>query len=316
MVSTLVSVSVITYNHESYIRQCLDSILKQKTDFPFEILIGEDGSVDGTREICQEYTKRYPQKIRLLLRKRKDAKILFGKPIGQNNFKANLSAAQGKYVAICEGDDYWTDSLKLQKQIDFLETYPDVIGCFHDVFSDDGKDNLKRIRQLSLKKRFYNEEESITKLQASYGTCSLVFRASVLKKKWPKWFFNRTCDLFLTYLLARNGKLAYLPEVMAAYRIHDGGIWQGRKNIWRIKDLIYRNELLMEDRYFRTTYKKMLYERGLNFTTNILKSGKLSAKETIKYFKNFIRYTNKKSLRDFLRIIYYFIRYVLLHRIH
>jgi len=113
----VVSVYMITYNHESYIAQAIEGIMMQQTDFPIELVIGEDCSTDRTREICLEYQDKYPEIIRLLLPE---------KNIGiYKNSKSTFIECKGKYIAICEGDDYWTDPLKLQKQVYFLETRPD-----------------------------------------------------------------------------------------------------------------------------------------------------------------------------------------------
>jgi len=120
-IEPLVSVVTTTYQHAPYIRQCLDSILMQETDFPFELIIGEDGSTDGTREICIEYADRYPDKIRLFLRDRNLTQYYTsdGRVIRFNGHFAR-AAARGKYIALCEGDDYWIDKTKLQKQVEFL----------------------------------------------------------------------------------------------------------------------------------------------------------------------------------------------------
>ncbi len=119
----LVSVLFITYNHEAYIRKALDSVLSQETDFPFEIVVGEDCSTDGTRDILRQYKEKYPDKFRLLFRKKN-----FGRPT--RNVYETWKACKGRYVAFLEGDDYWCDVHKLQKQIDFLENNP-YIGVTH-----------------------------------------------------------------------------------------------------------------------------------------------------------------------------------------
>jgi glycosyltransferase involved in cell wall biosynthesis len=129
----IVSVCVQTYQHASYIRDALDGILMQKTDFAFEILLGEDESTDGTREICIEYAEKYHGKIRLFLNSRKNVIHINGLPTGRRNFMNNLKNARGKYIALLPGDDYWTDPHKLQKQVDFLEANPDFVICFHNV---------------------------------------------------------------------------------------------------------------------------------------------------------------------------------------
>src|SRR5690606_37807476 len=126
-IKPLVSVCVQTYNQEHYIKQCLEGILMQQTTFPFEIILGEDESNDGTREICKQYAAQYPDKIKLFLRSRKDVIYINGNPTGRFNFIENLKACSGKYIALCEGDDYWTDPLKLQKQVDFLESNKEYV---------------------------------------------------------------------------------------------------------------------------------------------------------------------------------------------
>src|SRR5699024_6113588 len=123
------------------------------TDFPFEILIGEDASTDKTREICKKYAEKHPDKIRLFLRKEEDKCFIDGRPTGKINIMKTRNAARGKYAALCDGDDYWTDPGKLQKQADFLEQNPDYVLAFQDarMIDEEGKflsdsglpDNLK-----------------------------------------------------------------------------------------------------------------------------------------------------------------------------
>lgn len=128
----LVSVCVPTYQHVGYITQALEGILMQKTTFPFEIIIGEDGSTDGTIDICKKYADENQDKIRLYLRDRNESLIYDDNKniIGYCNWIWTLQETRGKYIAICEGDDYWTDPYKLQKQVDFLEANPDY-GLVH-----------------------------------------------------------------------------------------------------------------------------------------------------------------------------------------
>lgn len=120
----LLSVVTITYNHEPYIEKCIKGVLMQKVNFPIEFIIAEDCSTDGTRKICERFAKEYPDKIRLIT---SDANIG-----GLANEKRAMEVACGKYIAFCEGDDYWTDPDKLAKQVEFLESHPDYTVCFHD----------------------------------------------------------------------------------------------------------------------------------------------------------------------------------------
>ena len=120
MNNVTVSVLMITYNHENFIREAIEGVLMQKTDFPIELIIGEDCSTDGTRKIVMEYASKYPDIIRPLL---PDSNLGMMK-----NFIETMQAATGKYIALCEGDDYWTDPYKLQKQVDILNKLPDIIS--------------------------------------------------------------------------------------------------------------------------------------------------------------------------------------------
>jgi glycosyltransferase involved in cell wall biosynthesis len=108
----LISVNIVTYNHEPYIAQAIEGALMQKTNFPYEVLIGEDDSSDGTREICKEYAAKHPDKIRLFLNDRKNVIYINGQPTGRWNFINLLKNTKGKYVAFCEGDDYWHECVK------------------------------------------------------------------------------------------------------------------------------------------------------------------------------------------------------------
>ena len=121
----LVSISCITYNHAPYIRECLDGFMMQQTNFPFEVLIHDDASTDGTTEIIREYAEKYPDIIKPLYEE--ENQWVKGR---RGSAVFNFPRAQGKYIALCEGDDYWTDPLKLQKQVDFLESHPDYVMCW------------------------------------------------------------------------------------------------------------------------------------------------------------------------------------------
>src|SRR5262245_28919719 len=124
----LVSISCMTYNHAAFIRTCLDHLLVQKTNFPFEIMIHDDASTDGTREIIEEYVSKYPEIIFPFYQKENQ----YSKGVRGLSSRYNYPRCRGKYVAICEGDDYWTDPYKLQKQVDFLESHEDYVMAYHD----------------------------------------------------------------------------------------------------------------------------------------------------------------------------------------
>jgi glycosyltransferase involved in cell wall biosynthesis len=225
----LVSVSIITYQHAAFITECLEGVLAQKTDFEFEILIGEDGSTDGTREICIEYAERFPDKIRLFLHNPDRSHPKNDVAPWMHNWLNNLQQAKGKYIAICEGDDYWTDPSKLQKQVNFLEKNSDYVICFHSInYLENGVID-------EYPTGVPNETTTVLDLcKGNYiQTLSCLFRNNLFDKL-PDYYRNcPTGDYFLFLLIAEHGKIKYLNDNMAVYRKHDGGIWSPQSMIER-----------------------------------------------------------------------------------
>lgn len=230
-----ISVLMITYNHARFIRQALDSVFAQKTDFPYEVVIGDDVSTDGTGVILAEYAKNFPDRIRLLRRTQN---------IGMNaNFADTLAACRGEYVAVLEGDDFWTDDQKFSRQVGFLDGHPECVSCFHNVivFSDDAgvvvegyhaqpdgrqlmcaPDLSARLSQSDLIKRNY------------IPTCSVMFRRSSVGQL-PPWFTKlHLGDHPLHILCTEHGLAAYLPGVMGAYRLHSSSVWSGKSQLHRM----------------------------------------------------------------------------------
>ena len=211
----LVTVTVTTYQHADYIKECLDGILMQKTNFPFEVIVGEDGSVDGTQEICKEYAERYPDKIRLFIRDRKLSQYVDenGK-VTRFNGIWNRMSARGKYIAWCEGDDYWIDPSKLQKQVDFLESHPECSMCFHNAkvisYNGKGEDLYNHLRE-----KEYTANDIVRKW--SVPTASVVYRRKYLSDMpSDKRFMYTDIVLFLT--MASKGRVYCMGEKMSVYR--------------------------------------------------------------------------------------------------
>lgn len=260
----LVSISVVTYQHLNFIRECLDGILMQETNFPFEILLGDDESTDGTREICLEYAKKYPHKIRLFLHHRENNIKINRNPTGRFNFLYNLYSAKGKYIAICEGDDYWTDPLKLQKQVDFLENNEEYILSFHkvDVLKSNGeieKDYILKVPE------DYETIETLA-LKGNYiHTPSVVYRNII--KTFPFEFLHAPFGDFLLYfLLAERGKLYYFKDNMAVYR-QGVGILSKMSGL----EIANNNMLLYSCMISFTKYeevKKILFKRQMDVVTS------------------------------------------------
>jgi glycosyltransferase involved in cell wall biosynthesis len=222
-----VSVAMVTYNHEKFIAQALDSILMQKVNFDYEIVIGEDCSPDNTREIIQNYYNQYPGKIRLLLRERN---------LGFENWTQTLMSCQGQYIALLEGDDYWTSPHKLQKQVEFLDSHPECTICFHPV--------LKVYEGINREPGVYPRETKpiyrlTDLLEVNFiPTCSTMFRRGLFGD-FPAWYYKLPYgDWPLHILNAQQGDIGCLDEVMAAYRNHGGGAWSKRSPAQKIKSTL------------------------------------------------------------------------------
>lgn len=222
----MVSVCVQTYQHAPYIKECLDSILIQKTTFDFEILLGEDGSDDGTREICIEYAREYPQKIRLFLNSRKNVIYVNGSPTGRWNLINNLKNARGKYIALLEGDDYWTDQFKLQKQVDALETNPDCVSCHHwQETRFEYEDGHYKIIPTPQKNTGYFPKKKATVKNIFTNQLRVKTRTHMFRNilnEFPEWFYHvQFGDVPLSMILGKSGNFYFIDEPMAVYR-HTG----------------------------------------------------------------------------------------------
>jgi glycosyltransferase involved in cell wall biosynthesis len=219
------TVIVITYNHERFIAQALESVLMQKVNFEFEVVISEDRSTDRTRQIVTEFARSNPSKIRLLL--------------SQYNLHSNevvvraIQASQGQYVALLDGDDYWTSADKLQKQVDFLDNHPECSVCFHNaqVVHEDG--SRSPWNWTSANQKEFSTLEDIW-MDNFIAACSTMFRKGLIIT-FPQWFNSLfpITDWPLHILNAEHGKIGYINEVMGVYRYHRGGLYsslsEGRK---------------------------------------------------------------------------------------
>lgn len=211
----VVSICCITYNHESYISQAIDSLLMQETDFPFEIIVHDDASTDGTTEIVLEYAGKYPNIIKPIIQT--ENQYTKG---GLINLRFTFPKAKGEYVALCEGDDYWTDCTKLQKQVQFLEHHPEYVITYTDTqpFDDNGKVDVnfggarRDLAAIELKKA------------SPIFTLTTCFR-NVIKEIPLDLMSARYGDLVMWSLLGHYGKGKYLSSIIpAAYRVHDDGV--------------------------------------------------------------------------------------------
>ncbi|CAM3587011.1 glycosyltransferase [Nocardioides zeicaulis] len=210
-----VSVVTITYNHEAFIEQALESILAQETDFPVELVVADDASTDATAGIVREVAGRYPDRVVPLLRPHN---------LGIHaNFVSALEATRGHYVALCEGDDYWTDPRKLQRQADLLDARPDVALCAHPVLTTwEGGEEPDVV--------WPTESERADLSYAALLRGNFVPTNSTLARRLDSYAMIPDIlplDWYVHLLHARGGPIAMIEETMGVYRRHPGGVWYG-----------------------------------------------------------------------------------------
>jgi glycosyltransferase involved in cell wall biosynthesis len=219
-----VSVCVLTYNHENYIAQMLEGALMQQTDFEFEIVIGDDASTDATQDIIREYDRKRPGIIRAFLHSENQGPSEPREFAGRNNVLQLIKACKGEFVAMCEGDDFWTDPLKLQKQVDYLEQNPEISICHH---------NMMVIYEDGSPEHFFNNPdqkaistiEDILEDKWFFATASWMYRNYFLNNDFAEWHSKAAAgDWAIMIQLAAQGKIGYLADVMGVYRKHSAGL--------------------------------------------------------------------------------------------
>jgi glycosyltransferase involved in cell wall biosynthesis len=251
------SVLVTTYNHAPFIAQSLESVVGQVTDFDYEIVIADDCSTDGTRQLVEEFAARHPRQTRLILPEANlgDA----GNPI----FFLQLAAARGEYSAMLDGDDYWTEPTKLQRQVDLLDARPECSTCFHDVdvVYEDDRPGHRWHQEVPFGQLTAKRPEPLTGVadivRGNFiASCSAVFRTPA---ELPDWFYRTPgVDWTLHVLNAERGPMAYIDESMGVYRIHGGGAWSARQSrlgtLEDIERLVSVHEAI--DRHFHRRFHR------------------------------------------------------------
>jgi glycosyltransferase involved in cell wall biosynthesis len=237
------SVAMITYNHERFIAQALESALAQNVNFDYEIVVGDDCSTDGTAAIVLDFQRRYPGRVRGLFRNRN---------LGANrNFAGTLGACRGEYIAILEGDDYWSMTDKLQKQADFLDAHPDrAICCSRARFLDETGRAGYEVHPTRPNGPYTNEDL----LRGNFIiTCSTVFRREFVPRRFPGWFYKmKLGDWPLFAMIAQHGSIEVMDEITAVYRVHAGGAWTSLSKPARLHETARMMRSL--NRYFHYEY--------------------------------------------------------------
>jgi len=278
----IVSICCITYNHEAYIAKALDSFLMQETNFPFEIVVRDDASIDNTANIIRKYEEKYPNIVKPIYEK-------------ENGYQKGIKAmpivekkAKGEYFAYCEGDDYWTDSRKLQIQKDFLDKNKDYSMCFHETSVFIQEENKIHTSTNNLKDKDIYLEDFLLSNQGR--TCSFMYRNKNIKI--PEIMKDLKFGDWIRHILqVQNSKARYLSRNMAVYRVHSGGIWSGAQK----KDILLSEIKMLEfmDEYLNFKYSELIYQRiGRNLFEISLIYMKNNQKFIDYSFSDFMNYTN------------------------
>ncbi|MFC0876129.1 glycosyltransferase family 2 protein [Saccharicrinis sp. FJH2] len=287
----VLSIICLTYNHEKYVRDALDGFLMQQTSFPIEIIVHDDASTDKTQEIIKEYYSKCPDVIKPILQKENQKSK--GNGIVS---KITYNAAKGKYIALCEGDDYWTDPHKLQKQVDFLEIHNDYSAIAHQVnviYSSANKethlfrDNVPSVITINdiIEARYFH-------------TASIVFRTQVLRNNVDLPQNIISGDRALYILLCSNGKIKFLSDVMGVYRKNEGGI-----SSWVTSDLILKDLNMLE--WVKKINANFPYCRFKSYIyyTSITYPGKLKFSTFITNYFKYIYYSFCMFPRNIISVI-------------
>lgn len=258
----------------NYIRKCLDGFLMQKTNFPYEILIHDDASTDGTEVIIREYAAKYPDIIKPLFE-------------AENQYSKGVSISKtfifprvtGKYMAFCEGDDYWIDENKLQKQVDFMEANPDYTICFHPV---------KRVFETKIREN--DTFPTADMIDAGFTfenllkynfiqTNSVMYRWEAVRDVANNFPSNiLPGDRYLNLLFAKEGKIKYLDETMAVYRVNSGGVWY---NSFENKGELYNKYCFKMMNFYFSVYNNLTDKTEKDYVKLIFKNYKLILKSLI-----------------------------------
>jgi len=291
----LVSITSIAYNQENYIKDAIHGFLIQETNFPFEIIIHDDASSDNTAKIIKEYAEQYPKLIKPIFQ------ITNQHSQGANVQSIPVKYAKGKYVALCDGDDYWIDPHKLQKQIDALREYPTCQICFHssrEIISDNADFTSNILAQHTNQNKLFTTKDIILGDGGFCPTPSLILNKRVFDTL-PAWFYNAPIgDYFLQILASYAGGALYLNEPMTAYRRNAIGSWSQQINDlnflldWHqrlIQSMDYANEHTMKEfnKEFTTMQKR--------FNSWIIKNKKIPVNKRHEIFKT---YNNKISIKE------------------
>ena len=257
----LVSIAVLTYNHEKFIAQAVESFLSQKTKFDFEIVIGDDASTDNTQGILKEFQEKHPDKFNIVYHKNNIGML--------PNFIDVINRCKGKYIAFCEGDDYWVNSDKLQIQTDFLESNDDYAICFHEAEIFDQSLNILKPDDITNSTKQDYDLDDLVKDNFMHTPTVMLRNDFSLPKDfntlpigdWPLYIF-----------MLKSRKIRKLNKVMSVYRVHSNNSWSSKSFKYRLKKSINTINYILERADLETKQKEHLRTTLKSFKRKLFRS--------------------------------------------
>lgn len=300
-----VSVLMITYNHEKFIDHALKSVLMQDVDFDYEIVIGEDCSTDRTREIVTGYQKKYPEKIRVLLSENNMGML--------RNYARTFHACKGQYIAVLDGDDYWSSPNKLKKQVDFLDAHPECSVCFHKVRAQYDGSGKSIVIGVPYEKNKYLLKDLVP--MNFIANCSVMYRAGLIET-FPDWWYSVEMTDWTTHILhAQYGDVGYINEVMGVYRVQPGGVWSMRSDIdnlqedIKVYDLVNAHLGYVFDKEIKMVKSNCYYKLSIlayeNKNIYMARDFAIKSFSTYPFNRNISRTVQMKALVKF-NVLYFF----------
>jgi glycosyltransferase involved in cell wall biosynthesis len=294
----IVSIFILTYNQEQFIAQTIESILMQKTNFTYQLVIGEDFSIDTTRNICETYARQFPEKIKLLPALENNIGLIA-------NYMRTIKECDGKYIAICDGDDYWIDEYKLQKQVDFLENNPDY-SIVHTALKRLYPDGTIKDYHYNLNKEIVDFDDLIFNNFICSVTCLFRNKQSI-NNQLPVWFLKFPFGDWQTYLwTVKDGtKIHFIEDLTSVYRMEIGVSSNYMKNNSSfIQVLIAVLKSMYHDKYFAN--RKEIIAQSISNKQNDLMTSLNREKSYLKAFVEFIRILkSSKTKCSFIKFYFY-----------
>lgn len=298
----MVSISCVTYNHEDYISDAIKGFLMQKTDFRYEILVHDDASTDRTAEIIKKYEKKYPEIIKPIYQKENQ----YSKGLKVEEF--NRKRANGRYYALCEGDDYWTDPYKLQKQVDLMERNPVYSVCVHAANVVDAATNrMMPDARPDKRSRVFSVQEVIKGGGGLFMTNSMLYRRE-LYSNLPDFYYNAPVgDYPLIIFLAIKGRVFYIDEPMSVYRMNVKNSWTAREFSTLDRKIAHFGEIgkMLDEINLYTNYKyneAIMWAKMKNEFHLLREQGEVTKMRNSKYYDHYLELDVKNKIHSHMKV--------------